>query len=64
MWEAILVIMAIMYVLSSVSNQGINEQNSKGLCQGGKPGAGTLYTDGSAHTSGYIVDGLGATAAH
>ena len=37
------------------------------LCQGGKPGTGKLYTDVclccSAHTSGCVVDGLGATAA-
>ena len=36
------------------------------MCQGGKPGAGKLYTDVclccSAHTSGCVVDGLGATA--
>ena len=36
-------------------------------CQGGKPGTGKLYTDVclccSAHTSGCMVDGLGATAA-
>ena len=38
-----------------------------GLSQGGKPGTGKLYTDVclccSAHTSGCVVDGLGATAA-
>ena len=43
--------------------------NSEGMCQGGKPGGtGKLYTDVclccSAHTSGCVVDGLGATAAH
>ena len=47
---------------------GVNGQNSKGVCQGGKPGTGKLYTDVclccSAHTSGCVVDGLGATAAH
>ena len=36
------------------------------MCQGGKPGTGKLYTDVclccSAHTSGCVVDGLGATA--
>ena len=40
---------------------------SEGMCQGGKPGTGKLYTDVclccSAHTSGCVVDGLGATAA-
>ena len=45
---------------------GINGQNSEGMCQGGKPGTGKLYTDVclccSAHTSGCVVDGLGATA--
>ena len=45
---------------------GVNGQNSKGMCQGGKPGTGKLYTDVflccSAHTSGCVVDGLGATA--
>ena len=42
-------------------------QNSEGMCQGGKPGTGKLHTDvclcSSAHTSGCVVDGLGATAA-
>ena len=37
------------------------------MCHGGKPGTGKLYTDVclccSAHTSGCVVDGLGATAA-
>ena len=46
---------------------GVNGQNSEGMCQGGKPGTGELYTDVclccSAHTSGCVVDGLGATAA-
>ena len=46
---------------------GINGQNSEGMCQGGKPGTGKLYTEVclccSAHTSGCVVDGLGATAA-
>ena len=46
---------------------GVNRQNSEGMCQGGKPGTGKLYTDVclccSAHTSGCMVDGLGATAA-
>ena len=46
---------------------GVNGQNSEGMCQGGKPGTGKLYTDVclccSAHTSGCVVDGLGATAA-
>ena len=41
---------------------GVNGQNSEGMCQGGK-----LYTDVclccSAHTSGCVVDGLGAMAA-
>ena len=45
---------------------GVNGQNSKGMCQGGNPGTGKLYTDVclccSAHTSGSVVDGLGATA--
>ena len=45
---------------------GVNGQNSEGMCQGGKPGTGKLYTDVclccSAHTSGCVVDGLGATA--
>ena len=46
---------------------GVNGQNSKGMCQGGKPGTGKLYTTClccSTHTSGCVVDGLGATAAH
>ena len=47
---------------------GVKGQNGKGLCQGGKPGTGKLYSDvcqcGSAHTSGCVVDGLGAKAAH
>ena len=42
--------------------------NWQGMCQGGKPGTGKLYTDVclccSAHTSGCMVDGLGTTAAH
>ena len=46
---------------------GVNGQNSEGMCHGGKPGTGKLYTDVclccSAHTSGCVVDGLGATAA-
>ena len=46
----------------------VNGPNGKGMCQGGKPGTGKLYTDVclccSAHTSGFVVDGLGATAAH
>ena len=46
---------------------GVNGQHSEGMCQGGKPGTGKLYTDvclcSSAHTSGCVVDGLGATAA-
>ena len=46
---------------------GVNGQNSEGMCQGGKPGTGKLYTNVclccSAHTSGCVVDGLGATAA-
>ena len=46
---------------------GVNGQNSEEMCQGGKPGTGKLYTDVclccSAHTSGCVVDGLGATAA-
>ena len=41
----------------------VNGQNSEGMCQGGKPGTGKLYTDVclccSTHTSGYVVDGLG-----
>ena len=42
----------------------VNGQNSEGMCQGGKPGTGKLYTVCcSAHTSGCVVDGLGATAA-
>ena len=40
-------------------------RNGKQLCQGGKPGTGKFNTDvclcGSAHTSGCMVDGLGAT---
>ena len=43
-------------------------RNGKRLCQEGKPGTGKLNTDvclcGSAHTSGCVVDGLGATAAY
>ena len=39
----------------------------EGMCQGSKPGTGKLYTDVclccSAHTSGCVVDGLGAMAA-
>ena len=46
----------------------VNGKNSKGLCQGDKPGTGKSYTDvclcDSAHTSECVVDGLGATAAH
>ena len=46
----------------------VNGQNSKGLCQGDKPGTGKSYTDvclcDSAQTSECVVDGLGATAAH
>ena len=46
---------------------GVNGQNSEEMCHGGKPGTGKLYTDVclccSAHTSGCVVDGLGATAA-
>ena len=42
---------------------GVNAQNSKGMCQGGKPGTVKLYTDVclccSAHNSGCVVDGLG-----
>ena len=40
--------------------------NGKRLCQGGKPGTGKLNTDvhtylyGSTHTSGCMVNGLGA----
>ena len=42
----------------------VNGQNSEVMCQGGKPGTGKLYTDVcSAHTSGCMVDGLGAMAA-
>ena len=40
---------------------GIIGQNSEGMCQGGKPGTVCLCC--SAHTSGCVVDGLGATAA-
>ena len=33
----------------------------EGMCQGGKPGTGKLYSlCCSAHTSGCVVDGLGA----
>ena len=43
---------------------GVNGQNSEGMCQGGKPGTGKLYTDVclccSAHTSGCVVDGYGS----
>ena len=45
-------------------------RSGKRLCQGGKPGTGKLNTDvhvclsGSAHTSGCVVDGLGATASY
>ena len=46
---------------------GVNGQNSEEMCHGGKPGTGKLYTDVclccSAHTSGCVVDSLGATAA-
>ena len=46
---------------------GVKGQNSEEMCQGGKPGTGMLNTDVclccSAHTSGCVVDGLGATAA-
>ena len=42
---------------------GVNGQNSEGMCLGGKPGTGKLYTDVclccSAHTSGCVVDTLG-----
>ena len=47
---------------------GVNGQNSKEMCQGGKPGIGKLYTDvcscGSIHTSGCMVNGLGAMVAY
>ena len=43
-------------------------QNGKRLCQGGKPGTGKLNTNvclcGSTHTSGCVVDGLGAMAVY
>ena len=46
---------------------GLMAQNSEGMCQGGKPGTGKLYTDVclccSAHSSGCVVDGLGTMAA-
>ena len=44
---------------------GVNGQNSEEMCHGGKPGTGKLYVClcCSAHTSGCVVDGLGATAA-
>ena len=47
---------------------GLMMQNSEGMYQEGKPGAGKLYYTEvclccSAHTSGCMVDGLGATAA-
>ena len=45
---------------------GVNGQNSEEMCHGGKPGTGKLYTDVClccSHTSGCVVDGLGATAA-
>ena len=53
----------------NVNIVGVNGRNSKGLCQGSKPGTGKLYTDvclcGSAHTSGWVYDdGLGATMVH
>ena len=66
--------MVILYVLSNPvltlqpGRGDIAGLNSKVMCQGGKPGTGKLYTDvclcGSAHSSGCVVDGLGATAAH
>ena len=47
---------------------GVNGQNSEGMCQGSKPGTDKLNSDVclccSAHTSGCVVNGLGATAAH
>ena len=47
---------------------GVEGQNGKRLCQGGKPGTGKLNTDvclcGSAHTSRCMVNGLGATATY
>ena len=46
---------------------GLNGQNSEEMCQGGKPGTGKLFSDVclccSVHTSGCVVDGLGATGA-
>ena len=53
--------------LSNWGSWGVNGQNSEEMCHGGKPGTGKLNTDVclrcSAHTSGCVVDGLGATAA-
>ena len=52
---------------SPTGDLGVNGWNSKGMCQGGKPGTGKLHTVclcGSTYTSGCVVDGLGATAAH
>ena len=40
----------------------VNRQNSKGMCQGGKPVTGKLYTH--VCLSGCMVDGLEAMAAH
>ena len=52
----------------SVSNRlywGVKGQNGKGLC---RPGTGKLYSYvclcGSTHTSGCVVDVLGAKATH
>ena len=45
---------------------GVIGQNSKGMCRGGKPGTGKLYTYVclccSAHTSGCVIDGSSAVA--
>ena len=47
---------------------GVKVRNGEGLCQVGNPGIGKLYNDvclcGSTHTSGCVVDGLSAAAAH
>ena len=57
-------------IIHVLTNTVLNLQpgrNGKQFCQGGKPGTGKLSTDVclccSAHTSGCMVDSLGAMAA-
>ena len=59
-----------MYVPNNplLSLAGVNGQNSKLVCQGGKPGPGKLYTHvylcGSTHTIVCVFYGLRAMVAH